>query len=166
MSSCQVESSNNSLQPFFDIDDFLEKELTSMSNLSSIKKIVTINGETNESILQTFDLKKDLEIFRNSNINKVAWLDKYEVDSTLSSQGELLELNYSTTNKKLKTKEVNIKYDTGKIGLIKIKNAASSLVSNIEQQLIYTPQKGYSILSKQNVTLSDEQILKIIVEFK
>ena len=95
--SCQVENVESSHQSFFDINDFLEKEITQLSNLKAIKKKVEINGKINEQVVKVFDLQKDLIIFRNCNINRIAWLDKYEVDSTINHAGQLVELKYQTT---------------------------------------------------------------------
>lgn len=163
--SCEVENVKSSHQSFFDINDFLEQEITQLSDLKSIRKKVEINEKVDEQILNKFDLEKDLTIFRNSNINKIAWLDKYDVDSTMSNSGQLTQLKYQATNSKLKTRELIVSYSNGKVNTILIKNASGNQVSDLAQTLKYKSMKGYSVESNQKVTLSDEQTLRIEVEF-
>mgnify|MGYP000426594994 CR=1 FL=1 len=102
--SCEVENAKSSHQSFFDINDFLEQEIAQLADLKSIKKKVMIDEKVDEQVLKVFDLEKDLTIFRNSNINKIPWLDKYNVDSTMNNSGQLTELKYQATNSKLKTR--------------------------------------------------------------
>ena len=163
--SCEVENTNVQHQSFFDINDFLEKEIAQLSELKSIKKKVEINGEIDEQIVKEFDLEKDLTIFRNANINKIAWLDKYDVDSTMNNGGQLIELKYQATNPKLKTREFTISYSGKNVKSIFIKNISGNQVSDLQQNLRYDSMKGYSVESNQKVTLSDEQKLKVEVEF-
>ena len=163
--SCEVENPNVQHQSFFDINDFLKKEIAQLSNLKSIKKKVEINGEIDEQIVKEFDLEKDLTIFRNCNINKIAWLDKYDVDSTMNNAGQLIELKYQATGSKLKTRELTILYSDDKVKSIIIKNISGNQVSDLQQNLRYDSMKGYSVESNQKVTLSEEQKLRVEVEF-
>lgn len=163
--SCEIGDVKSSHQSFFDINDFLEQDLAQISELKSIKKKVEINGDVDEQVLKEFDLEKDLTIFRNSNINNIAWLDKYEVDSTMNNSGQLTELKYQATDSKLKTRELMVFYSNGKVNTILIKNASGNQVSDLAQTLQYNSMKGYSVESNQKVSLSKEQNLKIEVEY-
>ena len=163
--SCEVENVKSSHQSFFDINHFLDQEITQLSELKSIRKKVEINEKVDEQVLKAFDLEKDLTIFRNSNINKIAWLDKYDVDSTINSSGQLNELKYQATDSKLKTRELIVSYSNGKVNTILIKNASGNQVSELAQTLQYNSMKGYSVKSNQKVSLSNEQTLKIEVEY-
>jgi len=165
LSSCQIETVQNSNQTFFDIETFLEKELNELSNLKSIKKKVTINDRIDEKTLNNFNLKTDLEIFINSNINKIAWLDKYKVDSLFDNTGKLSELKYTAVDNKLKTREFRINYTLGKVNSISVFNGSNNSVSSIEQHLKYFPSKGYSVESLQEITLGSQQSLKVEVTY-
>lgn len=163
--SCDIEPVKNAHQQFFDINDFLDHEIKQLSELKSIKKKVEINGKIDEQVLEKFDLAKDLTIFQNSNINKIAWLDKYEVDSTLNNAGQLSELKYLATDVKLKTRELTVVFANNKVKSIFIKNASKNQVSELNQSLQYHSLKGYSVENKQEVSLNDQQQLKIEVEY-
>ena len=163
--SCNVEKPNVQHQSFFDINDFFLKEMAQLSRIKSIKKKVVINGEIDEKVLQEFDLGKDLTIFRNSNINKIAWLDKYDVDSIMNNEGQLSKLKYLATDAKLKTREFIVSFSGEKVSSIFIKNHSVNQVSDFQQNLQYDSIKGYSVESNQKATLSDEQKLKVEVKF-
>jgi len=162
---CQVESVQVTQPPFFDLNTFFEKELEFLSNLKEINKTVILNGKKEEKTLNDFDLKKDLEIFTDSNINKVAWLDKYKVDSLTNVNGLLEKIIYQALDEKVKTRQLIIEYSSGEVKSISIKNASSNQVALLNQDLKYIPKKGYMILSSQEVSLSDEQKLSVEVEF-
>lgn len=163
--SCEVENVKGSHQSFFDINDFLDQEIAQLSDLKSIKKKVEINEKADEQILKTFDLEKDLTIFRNSNINKINWLDKYTADSITNNSGQLVELKYQATDSKLKTREFIVSYSNGKVTTILIKNTSGNQVSELAQTLKYHAMKGYSVESNQKISLSDNQTLRVEVEY-
>lgn len=167
-SACQINTPDPDARflPFFDIADFIDKEMIQLSNLKSIKKTVYINDKTEERILDSFDIKKDLEIFKKSNINKVVWIDKYKVDSLFDKSGDLAKLQYQALDEKLKTRIMIIAFNGKKVHAILIKNKSSNQVSSLEQDLEYYPQKGYySIKSRQKVSLNDEQVTTAKVRF-
>ena len=153
------------LLPFFDITDFLEKEITQLAHLKSIKKIVYINEKTEQQILDSFDIKKDLEVFKNSNINKTVWLDKYKVDSIFDKSGALAELQYHALDEKLKTREMIVNFNKKDVASIFIKNKSANQVSSLEQNLEYFSKKGYSVESHQKVTLGKKQFTNVEVTY-
>ena len=162
---CQVDAVKVTQPPFFDLNDFFEKELVEFSKLKEIKKKVILNGKEEEKTLSKFDLQKDLEIFTASNINKVAWLDKYQVDSLKNVNGMLEKITYHALDEKVKTRELIVEYLNEEVKSISIKNITSNHVASLHQNLKYIPKKGYFIQSSQDVSLSDSQELSVEVEF-
>lgn len=162
--SCKIEEVNSGLQPFFDMNNFIDKELAIVSKSKSITKKVSVNGKIDEKVIDNFNLEKDLTIFKNANINKVAWLDKYEVDSIMNGS-QLVKVVYTANNDKMKTRKIELNYDTNTLNSISIENNSSNLVNSISQHLRYFVGKGYTIESFQETALSGSQDLKIEVEY-
>ena len=162
---CNIDSVKVTQPPFFDLNDYFEKELVVLSDLKKIKKTVSLNGKEEEKTISEFDLKKDLEIFTDSNINKIAWLDKYKVDSLINANGLLEKITYLAIDNKVKTREMIVEYFDGNVKSISISNITSNQVASQNQQLKYIPTKGYSIQSSQEVSLSDPQELFVEVKF-
>ena len=150
---------------FFDLKNFFNEEIKNLSKIRQVKKSVAINGVVEELIRDSLNFEEELSVFLSSDINRIAWIDKYSVDS-INTNGELQSITYSALDEKLKTQSLIINYKNNKVDQISIKNIRSSLVSSSNQELEYSVGKGYSIISRQNTTMTDERLLKVTVELK
>ncbi len=149
---------------FFDLKEYFKKEIGKLSSLKKVKKTVSINGVKEELTIDSVNFEEELSVFINSDINRVAWFDKYQVDSTLNSNGILESITYTALDNNLKTQSIVIKFnDNTVVSQLSIKNNRSSIVSNASQDLEYLPGKSYTIQSRQNTSLSNERILKVEV---
>lgn len=150
---------------FFDLQKFFNDEISNLSKIKSVKKSVEINGVVEELIKDSLNFEEELSVFLTSDINRIAWSDKYRVDS-LTKNSQLQSITYSALDEKLKTQLLIINYKNNKVDQVSIKNVRSSLVSNSDQELEYRVGKGYNIISRQNTTMTDERLLKVAVEFQ
>ncbi len=163
--SCQKkESANVSYDSFFDLKDYFEKEQNRLQTVKQISKSVSIDGKVEERVFEDFDLTEELALFVDSDINKILWLDKYEVDS-LFKGGDLSEILYQAKSEKMKTNQLRIFFNDQRLDSIHILRKTSSIAAELQQKLIYLPASGYSIESRQKTSLSDVNILKVNVEF-
>ncbi len=151
---------------YFDIAGYFEKEAQRLSSRTGFTKRVMMNGEVEESQVERIDFKNDLKAFAKSDINRPAWSDKYEIDSTFNQNKELIKIAYQTNEPKLVTKEITIDFEKGEVAKIHIINGTKSAIALTEQILIYRPSKGYSIESKQDVTTLDENTFRVEVSFE
>ncbi len=161
LSACQSEPKveiDNSAITFFDLEAFFEKEIKDFP-YQKIKKTVTLNGKAQTKELTDFDMKKELAIFINSNINKSSWKDKYKVVETAN------QITYEATVEKLKIRKIIIDKDRGEVIKIRISTNASQRIFTAEKELIYEPSKGYSIKNHQDVVASGETNMEIVVKF-
>ena len=150
---------------FFDLKNYFNDEIKNLSQIKQAKKSVSINGVEEELIKDSLNFEEELSVFLSSDINRIAWIDKYKVDS-LKINGQLQSITYSALDEKLKTQSLIISYKNEGVDNISIKNNRSSLVSNSIQELEYRVGKGYSILSRQNTTMTNERLLKVKVQFQ
>jgi hypothetical protein len=151
--------------PYFDLKAFIDKELIRIGSLRKIKKITSINGITEEKTLDSVDFHKELQLFKDADINRASWIGKYEVDSTYNEDGNLISLKYSANTKDLRTRYLKIEYNGSSIKEIEILNSSYSAFTNSNQVLKYSPFKGYSIESKQGIRFTDNTQIKIEVLF-
>jgi len=149
---------------FFDLKTYFAEEQIRLKAIKSVVKKATIDGAIEEKTQEGVNLVEELALFVESDINKVAWLDKYEVDSVFQNQ-KLIELNYKAKDDQLKTNYLSIKYKNKEVEQIEIKRKTSSLAADLEQKLIYQSMKGYSIESYQKTSLSDPHVLALDVQF-
>ncbi len=152
--------------PFFDIKAYFQKETERLqSEQPPVKKTVTIGGEKEEQSLDQLDYEKELIVFQDSDINRTSWWDRYDIDSTFN-EGQLSAISYSALNENLKTRRVELQFSNAEVQAVFIENETNSLAVNFFQQLRYLPGKGYSIYTRQKVTLSAPEEMKIEVSFK
>ncbi len=163
--SCQptgIDPADAPKNPFFDLKDYFEKEMK--IKRSDITKTTTFEGETETVHLPTVDLEKELKIFSDANLNKVAWYEKYAIESAQTKQGST-KISYRTEDPKLKTKSVEIFKNKMGIDSILIHNQMSSTIMNTEQYLAYYPNVGYLIRIEQKGSLQEVGDMKIEVKF-
>lgn len=151
---------------YFDLKGFIEMETERLTELTSFTKTVFVNGEQETKSFNQMDANAELTPFSDSDINKPAWSDKYDIDSVFNQNKELVGLQYQTKDSKLKTKKMSIDFQNNKVAKVYIENAINSSVADIYQTLMYQPKKGFSIESRQDVSLMDENQFKIEVSFQ
>ncbi|MEZ4985563.1 MAG: hypothetical protein R2795_11095 [Saprospiraceae bacterium] len=89
---------------FFSLDAFMGKEQVRLTEKGVIvTKTITLNGQQEEQTLKNLDLDKEFALFRQADINKAAWYDKYEVDSLFLGD-QLQRLRYQATDEDLDTR--------------------------------------------------------------
>ncbi len=151
---------------YFEIEGYFEKEKQRLSTQTVFSKTVTMNGEMEESQLNEIDLENDLKVFIKSDINRPAWSDKYEIDSTFNQNQVLSKISYQANDIKLLTKSIVVDFERGEVVKVFIKNGTKSAIAQTRQLLTYQPNSGYSIESVQDVATMDESIFRIEVEFQ
>ncbi len=169
LSSCLEINDNISkpdTNPFFDLKTYFSSEVSRLSGINNVKKITSVNGNKEILNLDSLNIRTELKIFSDSDINRPAWTDKYLIDSLKNDSGQLLKLIYSTNDEKLKTKKIEIDFEDEAITQIIIEKNASSAISSMNQLLTYIPSKGYLIERQQDVTLGGKNEFKVEVIFE
>lgn len=149
---------------FFDLKAFFEKEQKQLTSINRIIKKATVDGKVEEKTVNSINFEEELALFVDSDINKISWLDKYTVDSTFTNQ-VLSSISYQAKDEKLKTNLLAIQFEQDKVSHIKIIRKTSSIAAQLEQELTYTPLKGYTINSRQKTSLTDPHVLALDVQF-
>lgn len=150
---------------YFDLEGYFKNEVKRLDAQSNFTKTTYLNGESEERQVEKIDFEKELVIFSDSDINRPAWSDKYEVDSVFNKKKELVQLNYEANDEKLRTRQISIDVNGGVVSKIQIENATKTSVANTQQSLTYEPAKGYAIESRQQVKTIDNAVLRIEVSF-
>jgi len=150
---------------FFDLKGFFQKEKARLEKINSFKKIVSIDGESEEKTLAKLDFDNELSIFIASDINRPAWSDKYKVDSTFTENKQLKKLTYSALDNSLKTKTLSIDFKENSASHITIEKSTDNTIAQSKQSLTYDIDKGYSIQSMQTLSLSTTKTIIVNVIF-
>lgn len=142
---------------FFDIKGYFAKDsalLTKQNRL--VLKSVSNNGFTQTKKVHIANWGHELSLFKESDINKPAWRDSYTVTG-----GNGITI-YKATDPDLKTREIMIKQDSGKVKWIVIYNDSQPnktgrfknwWLYQTVQKLSYFPDSLYEIEMLQRVRL-------------
>ncbi len=150
---------------FFDLEGFFNEEIKKLNGAQlSVEKILDINGQSETLKMDSLNLEKELAAFRQSDINKTSWSDKYQGDTSLTN-GQIKEITYTALEEDLKTRNINLQFTNGQVDKITINNEVDSPVLKSKQLLIYQVAQGYSISQQQKIRLMKENNLKVEVRF-
>ena len=142
-------------EPFFDLKGYMQQQIDSLAQAQvSVRKRITLNGQQEEHLLREINFASELAIFENSDINRPAWLEKYEVDS-LRENGKLLAVRYTAQDPDLRTRELLIRFAGEAVGEISVLNQTSTVLSEGEQELTYRPGRAYLIRTWQKTPTTD-----------
>jgi len=163
--SCQPETQLSPDQTrFFDLKAFFQKEQERLADINGATKKAIIDGKIEEKTGVAINFEEELALFIESDINKISWLDQYDVDS-IFTDNQLTEIVYNAKKEKLKTNRLSVQFKANKVSRIDILRKTSSIAAELEQELSYIPTEGYSIKSRQETSLSDPHVLELNVQF-
>lgn len=147
-SACSAPSEKET-RMYEDISGFFAAEALRLSKADpEIKKTVARNDANEMRIVKNINWKTELSLFAESDINKPAWRDSYQVTA---KGGNII---YLATDTALKTREIQIRKDPqGNISQIRIRNQTSNMLYSSSEQLLYIPDSVYQISKKQHVAL-------------
>lgn len=149
---------------FFNLKEFVAEQKEKMAG-KSIAKTVIVNGIEETKELHEVDWELELAPFEQSNIDRPALWDGYEVD-TSSCQG-LTRLLYTATDPTSFTKSIEVTFrdksnPIDSVSAVLINNGFTSYIAKTSQRLIWW-ENGYEIFSIQKAILSDKRNLSIRV---
>lgn len=161
-SNSATESDAVKTKPFFDLAGYIAQQVEAAPWKSrEVSKTITINDETEHKKLKSPDLASDLKIFSKADINKPAWVDKYRIETVDN------DTTYIATDSSLRTQRLQVLRDpNNQVERIEIKRRSGNLLSKGQQELTYTPNKGYRIQADQIGELVGNASVLVEVEFK
>ena len=133
---------------YFDIKGYFEKDsarLTKQNNL--VFKTVTHNGVTQRKKVHIANWGTELSLFKQSDINKPAWRNSYEVSNDRGV------LSYKARDTDFTMREMLIKMDKQKVKSIIIFNVTKNMLYRTTEKLSYFPDSLYLIEKYQKLRL-------------
>ncbi len=148
--------------PFFSMSTYIDQEIERLESAGThLEKSITFNGAEESQTLEDVNYERELEMFRQADINRPAWLDKYEVDSIMGD-GQLQAILYRALDETLRIQELRIEHGVNQsIQRIQVNSRSNTVLSDSEQELIYAPEEGYEIHSKQENRTSEPVAITI-----
>jgi len=168
LSACQMRQSaeGSGPKPFFDLKGYMEEQIEELQARQPMaKKRILVDGQREAHRFDSLDYEKELRMFLRSDINRKAWFDKYQADSSFQA-GQLKSVRYTTDAEDLKTRLMEVDYADETVERIYIENLTQSVVADVRQELLYQPGEGYRLFTAQQTALSTEQEVEVEVEWE
>lgn len=157
LSACKPEIQKTN---FFDISGYFTKEAARLKAANKpILKTVEHNKVSETRKISIHDWDAELSLFKNSDINKPAWSNSYSV----SGDGGITI--YKAKDRDLKTHEIMIKQENGKVKWIVIYSSTQNLLYKTLERLEYFPDSLYLIERKQSVRVLGTNFYRIKGQF-
>jgi hypothetical protein len=145
LSACSEEVSENQVKKYFDLKGLIEKQIKTLNTQKpTVEKSIIIADSSENQSVKTIDWAKELELFMQADLNKPAFIQSYQVDS--SSMGVKYTLKET---EKLLVKYLNISRK-GEDGI-----SIEALINN--NNYLYATERHLK-LSIKNSQLIDYQI--------
>ncbi len=149
--------------PFFDLEGFMDSEARRLADIKAIEKTITYKGEEEFQKLDSFDLENEFAPFVNADINKLSWIDKYQIDTILDRDDQLRQLHFEAKVEDIPVKKMKVHFLNGEVVHIEIEKQMESAIATTDQYLSYKPENGYTIKTRQEGLLSSEEEISLVV---
>lgn len=135
--------------PYFSLADYFGREAARLQQINpEIEKTVSKNGDEEQKKIRVANWNEEFSLFIDADINKPAWLNSYQVDSTGTS------ITYTSTDSTLRTKAIRLeKSETGAVTHIRVTNRVDNMLYQTDEQLDYYVDSLYRIIKVQQVRI-------------
>ncbi|RZK48381.1 MAG: hypothetical protein EOO99_10310 [Pedobacter sp.] len=159
--SCTPESTTLSSHSYFDLNGFLDSEISRLKDKHNvIEKTININGLLETRVVKNADFEKELALFREGDINKNAWKDGFSNDSNDKF------IQYLRIDDKIPVKLLRIEKNQQGIVGITIIIERKNLLYLTSDTLIYIPSKGYEIKKYQKLKIASPKTYSITGKYR
>ena len=166
LTACYAEEvrEDMSRDPFFNLQAYIDRQVDSLQAADiTVTKTITLNGTTETQELADLKFANDLRIFREADINKPAWLDKYRSERE-ERDGQLVQ-TYTALDSSLQTRELTVVSEDGDPVRIEILRKTGTVLSDGLHRMVYQPASGYSMRTRQRNRFGEDLNADIRVEW-
>lgn len=147
--------SNGTLK-YFDVAGYFKADTARLTKVNPrVDKTVTHNGVTENKTVQITNWGQEFNLFIQSDINRPAWKNSYNVLNTDSL------IIYSAKTPDLRTTKIMIKKEKGKVKWIVMYNHTKNMLYETKEKLSYFPDSVYQIVKSQHVKLMGQNLYVI-----
>lgn len=141
---------------FFDLDGYMSAEIERLTERRvRADKSITLNGVTEKQTDIVVNYANDLRLFREADINKPAWVEKYRSEEeTLSGSHRMV--TYTARDSSLVVQRLLVEEDQGATVKVEIERKTGTVLSDGVHQLVYQPATGYSVRTRQTNRFGDD----------
>jgi hypothetical protein len=151
---------------FFDIKGYFEGEIERLNaSQPKVEKTASINELKETQTLEQLDYAKELALFVEADINKIAWEEKYTTSEEALDDGTT-QLTHEALDEDLRVRKIEVILKGDDVQSITIFKGLENVLAGSDQLLSYSPTKGYAIESEQSLIMDKTKKMKMEVAFK
>lgn len=151
---------------FFDLAGYMQQQIDSLAKQPMVvDKTIELNGKVESRQMSDVNFANDLRVFREANINKPAWVEKYRADTQRLSGSHLI-ITYTALDSSLQTQSLSVEKDRGQVRRVDIKRRTGTVLSDGRHELWYEPATGYTVRTRQDNRFGDDVDASIDVRWK
>jgi ABC-type uncharacterized transport system auxiliary subunit len=138
LSACNEEVKENQTNKYFDLKGLIERQIKTLNKQKPVvQKTILMSENSENQVVKTIDWAKELELFIQADLNKPAFIQSYQVDSSSTSVKYTLK----------ETENLPVKYlNITKVGADRINIEA--LVNN--ENYLYETERHLTLSLKNN----------------
>ena len=167
LTGCYAEEIQRELQdePFFDLSGYIDRQVDSLSTAgTAVTKTITLNGTSETRDIPDLNFANDLRVFREADINKPAWVDKYTVERT--EDGDRVIRTYVALDSSMQTRRLRVVTGAADPVRIEIVRKTGTVLSDGRHEMTYEPATGYEVVTRQTNRFGDDLNADIAVRWK
>ena len=131
---------------YYNLQKYFSEEAARLNKTKpNINKTVKHNNASETQFIKINDWAQELALFIESDINKAAWKNSYQKDSTST------KITYTAKEENLRTRRIIILLKRNKLSKISITNQTKNNLYHTKEELIYIPDSLYQIEKYQDV---------------
>ncbi len=157
LSACYADELRQEMEqePFFDLSGYIDAQVDSLQRLRpEVEKTIVLNGTSETQRLTDVQFATDLRVIREADINKPAWLDKYQVNTR--REGTATVTVYTATDTTMQTRTLTVTREAGIPTDIEVVRRTGTVLSQGEHTLSYRPASGYRLRTMQVNRFGDD----------
>ena len=162
LTSCYADELDRELdvEPFFDLRGYMTAQIDSLTAAQPVvEKMVVLNGTRETQQRDDIAWANDLRVFREADINKPDWWDKYSIER---GEGRTV---YVALDSSLQTRRLVVSRTDGVVTEVEIERRTGSVLSDGRHELRYTPGEGYRVRTVQENRFGGDVEGEVVVRF-
>jgi hypothetical protein len=164
LNSCSSSSKEIVAIKYFDVPDFFDKEVGTLSSKNAqVSKVLSSNGETSTLVINPKSWKKELSVFSSIDLNKSSYIGKYQVDTIASDRR--LNITYIALDDNVPVQDLSYAVSDKQVLWIEVNKEDKSMILSTDLHLRYVPDSGYSVSGYQQIGALDPNEYSVSAEF-
>ena len=151
---------------YFDLTKIIQADINhNIENNCSEEKTVYIKGNKETKVIDTIDWQSELKPLLECDINRVAWKDKFFIDTIPNDLNKDITIQYRALSEKVSVRSLSIVYAGQQIKKITIVKKIDSFLFSTVQTIDYVPAFGFLIRGEQKALMLNSFELNVNVKY-